>query len=62
MPEKLKKSIKHFSRKTGKTTTEHFYLHATKLNELIEIINSDKANAKLKIKCKRELDRRTKNG
>jgi len=62
MPEKLKKSIKHYNRKTGKTTTEHFYLRATKLNELLEIINSDKANAKLKIKCKRELDRRTKNG
>lgn len=62
MPEKLKKSVKHFNRKTGKTTTEHFYLHATKFNELLEIINSDKASAKLKIKCKRELDRRTKNG
>lgn len=62
MPEKLKKSIKHFNRKTGKTTIEHLYLHATKLNELLEIINSDKASAKLKIKCKRELDRRTKNG
>ena len=62
MPEKLKKSIKHFNRKTGKTTTEHFYLHATKLHELLQIINSDKANAKLKIKCKRELDRRAKNG
>ena len=62
MPEKLKKSIKHFSRKTGKTTIEHFYLRSTKCEELLEIINSDKANAKLKIKCKKELTRRIKSG
>ena len=35
MPTKLKKSVKTYNRKTGKTTTEHFYLHATKKDELI---------------------------
>ena len=39
MPQKLKKSVKTYNRKTGKTTTEHFYLHATKLSELKEIAN-----------------------
>jgi hypothetical protein len=39
MPTKLKPSVKHWDRKTGKT-------------------NSDRANPKLRIKCKRELDRR----
>ena len=40
MPTKLKKSVKTYNRKTGKTTTEHFYLHSTKLSELEEIANS----------------------
>ena len=40
MPQKLKKSVKTYNRKTGKTTTEHFYLHTTKLSELEEIANS----------------------
>ena len=58
MPTKLKPSVKHWDRKTGKTSVEHFYIKNTKLEELIDIINSDKANPKLRIKCKRELDRR----
>ena len=58
MPTKLKPSVKHYDRKTGKTTVEHFYLKNTKLEELLDIINSDRANPKLRIKCKRELDRR----
>jgi len=58
MPTKLKPSVKHWDRKTGKTTVEHFYIKNTKLEELLDIINSDRANPKLRIKCKRELDRR----
>ena len=58
MPTKLKPSVKHYDRKTGKTTVEHFYLKNTKLEELLDIINSDRANPKLRVKCKRELDRR----
>ena len=58
MPTKLKPSVKHYDRKTGRTTVEHFYIKNTKLEELLDIINSDRANPKLRIKCKRELDRR----
>ena len=58
MPTKLKPSVKHWNRKTGKTSVEHFYIKNTKLEELLDIINSDRANPKLRIKCKRELDRR----
>ena len=58
MPEKLKKSVKTFNRKTGKTTVEHFYLHTTKLDELTRIANDEKASPKLRMKCKRELTRR----
>ena len=53
MPTKLKKSVKTYNRKTGKTTIEHFYLHATKKDELIRIANDINANRKLRIKCKR---------
>ena len=58
MPTKLKPSLKHCDRKTGRTTVEHIYIKNTKLEELLDIINSDRANPKLRIKCKRELDRR----
>ena len=58
MPTKLKPSVKHYDRKTGKFSVEHFYIKNTKLKELLDIINSDRANPKLRIKCKRELDRR----
>ena len=58
MPTKLKPSVKHYDRKTGRTTVEHFYIKNTKLEELLDIINSDRSNPKLRIKCKRELDRR----
>ena len=58
MPEKLKKSVKTFNRKTNKTTVEHFYLHATHKNELERIAFDPKASPKLRIKCKRELTRR----
>ena len=60
MPTKLKKSVKSYNRQTGKTTTEHFYLHATKSDELLRIANDPKANAKLRIKCIREIIRRKK--
>ena len=60
MPTKLKKSVKTYNRKTGKTTTEHFYLHATKQHELVRIANDVNANPKLRIKCKRELIKRRK--
>ena len=58
MPEKLKKGVKTFNRKTNKTTVEHFYLHTTKLDELTRIANDEKASPKLRMKCKRELTRR----
>ena len=60
MPTKLKKSVKPYNRKTGKTTTEHFYLHATPKNELERIAFDPKASPKLRIKCKRELTKRRK--
>ena len=60
MPTKLKKSVKTYNRKTGKTTTEHFYLHTTKQDELERIANDSNANPKLRIKCKRELTKRRK--
>ena len=60
MPTKLKKSVKHYNRKTGKTTVEHFYLHATPMTELERIAYDDKANPKLRIKCRRELIKRNK--
>ena len=60
MPTKLKKSVKTYSRQTGKTTTEHFYIHATKQDELVRIANDTNANPKLRIKCKRELTKRRK--
>ena len=58
MPTKLKKSVKNYNRQTGKTTTENFYLHATKQDELERIANDPSANPKLRIKCKRELIKR----
>ena len=61
MPEKLKKSVKTFNRKTNKTSVEHFYLHTTKLDELTRIANDNKASPKLRMKCKRELTKRSKN-
>ena len=60
MPTKLKKSVKTYNRQTGKTTTEHFYLHATKLIELQEIVNDNNRHPKIRIKCRREIDRRRK--
>lgn len=60
MPTKLKASIKHWDRKTGKTTIEHFYLKATQVEELAAIIANENTKPKLKVKCQRELDRRAK--
>ena len=60
MPTKLKKSVKTYSRQTGKTTTEHFFLHATKLSELEEIANDNNRHPKIRIKCKREIIKRRK--
>ena len=60
VPQKLKKSVKTYNRKTGKTTTEHFYLHATKLCELEEIANDNNRHPKVRIKCKREIIKRRK--
>ena len=60
MPTKLKKSVKTYNKKTGKTITEHFYLHATKLIELQEIVNDNNRHPKIRIKCRREIDRRRK--
>jgi Cu/Ag efflux protein CusF len=62
MPTKLKPSVKHYDRKTGKSTVEHFYIKNVSYKELEEIMLSERANPKLRIKCKRELTRRIKNG
>jgi len=58
MPEKLKKSVKTFSKKTGKTKVEHFYLKAISLKELEDIINAPNTKPKVREKCKREIVRR----
>jgi Cu/Ag efflux protein CusF len=58
MPTKLKPSVKHYDRKTGKSTVEHFYIKNVSYKELQEIAQSERANPKLRIKCKRELTRR----
>ena len=60
MPQKLKKSLKTYNKKTGKTTTEHFNLHTTKLSELEEIANDNNRHPKVRIKCKREIIKRRK--
>ena len=60
MPTKLKKSVKTYNRQTGKTTTEHFYLHATKQEELETIANDNNRHPKIRIKCKREIIKRSK--
>tara|TARA_B100000925_G_C21861621_1_gene410225 strand:+ start:612 stop:812 length:201 start_codon:yes stop_codon:yes gene_type:complete len=62
MPTKLKPSVKHYDRKTGKYTIEHFYIKNSSYQELEEIMKSERANPKLRIKCKREIIRRIKNG
>ena len=62
MPTKIKPSVKHYDRKTGKYTIEHFYIKNSSYQELEEIMKSERANAKLRIKCKREIIRRIKNG
>ena len=58
MPEKLKKSVKTFSKKTGKKTVEHFYLKAISLKELEDVINAPNTRPKVREKCKREIVRR----
>ena len=60
MPTKLKKSVKTYNRQTGKTTTEHFYLHATKQEELETIANDNNKHPKIRIKCKKEIIKRRK--
>jgi len=60
VPTKLKKSVKTYSRQTGKTTTEHFYLHATKQEELETIANDNNRHPKIRIKCKKEIIKRRK--
>jgi len=60
VPTKLKKSVKTYNRQTGKTTTEHFYLHATKQEELETIANDNNRHPKIRIKCKREIIKRRK--
>jgi len=60
MPTKLKKSVKTYNRQTGKTTTEHFYLHATKQEELETIANDNNRHPKIRIKCKKEIIKRRK--
>ena len=41
MPTKLKPSVKTYNRKTGKTTTEHFYMKTMSKESLFEYINDD---------------------
>jgi|TARA_B100000073_G_scaffold334161_1_gene326399 aspartate/glutamate racemase len=58
MPTKLKPSVKTYNRKTGKTTTEHFYMKTMSKESLFEYINDDRGKPKIKQKCRNELSRR----
>lgn len=60
MPIKFKKSQVIKDRVTGKPKTQHFYMKQTPTSELLDVINNPNASAKLRVKCKRELTRRSK--
>ena len=61
MPIKLKASQKIRNKKTGKITTEHFYLKCMGLKELEDVIEAPNTKPKVREKCKREIVRRYKN-
>ena len=58
MPTKFKQSQAIRDRKTGKMTTQHFWIKNIKQEELFEYINSDNGKPKIKQKCRNELARR----
>lgn len=58
MPEKIKKSIKIKSKKTGKYEVEHYYLKTASIKALKDLIADSNTTAKIKLKCKRELQKR----
>lgn len=58
MPTKFKQSQAIRDRKTGKITTQHFWIKNIKQEELFEYINSDNGKPKIKQKCRNELARR----
>lgn len=61
MPIKLKASQKIRNKKTGKITTEHYYLKSMGLKELEDVIEAPNTKPKVREKCKREIVRRYKN-
>ena len=58
MPQKFKPStvVKDF--KTSKTKVQHFYMHTTSTEELLEAFNKDSTAPKVKQKIKNELVKR----
>ena len=58
MPAKFKPSQILLDRKTGKKTTQHYYLKQTPKKELFDYINSSSAKPKHRQKCLNELVRR----
>ena len=58
MPTKLKPSQTVRDKKTGKLTTEHFYIKNCSDYELRKLIMDEGTKKKLRIKCIREVFRR----
>ena len=58
MPTKLKASQTVRDKKTGKLTTEHFYIKNCSDDELRKLIMDEGTKKKLRIKCIREVFRR----
>jgi len=58
MPIKLKPSQTVRDKKTGKLTTEHFYIKNCSDDELRKLIMDEGTKKKLRIKCIREVFRR----
>jgi len=58
VPTKLRPSSNTYSRLTGKTTLEHYYIKNISQKELFEELNKDNTKPKVKAKIRRELIRR----
>lgn len=58
MPIKFKPSQDIRDRNTGKTTTVHFYMKSTPLNELLEAYTKSNTQPKVKQKIRNELIKR----
>ena len=60
MPIKLKPSQTVRDKKTGKLTTEHYYIKNTTDLELIKLMNSKNTKPKIRKKVRNEIARRKK--